>query len=277
MTDHANPFPTANPEPVVLSVIVPCRNVADHIDTLVDRTLRTFDKLKISAELVLVDDGSRDATWERIDAQRAQDVRVSGVQHENNQGIATAYLSGAAAASGQLICLIGADLQHSPEDIALLYRCYLQELPDMVQAVRGSRAEGHRLRFISRGLNGLGNYIFGMNLQDHQSRLILCRRDVFRAMMRRRGNYKYYHRLMILAAVQRSYHVQEVETNFQPRPAGTSWLSCFPFSAALRTVWEMFRFRAELRSEGTPQSPTHEVPWPMTTLVDTAGGNLERG
>ena len=123
-------------DPRVLTVIAPCFNEQDNIGLLVKRALATFDDMATSAEMVLVDDASTDETWTRIQEQTLRDDRIRGVRHDANQGIVAAWHTGIQAARCKLICTIDADLQNRPEDIARLYKCYLRELPDMIQAVR---------------------------------------------------------------------------------------------------------------------------------------------
>ena len=75
--------------PIVLTVIAPCFNEEANIPALVNRTLKVFDVMGIAAELLLIDDGSSDRTWERISECCASDTRVRGVQHTCNLGIET--------------------------------------------------------------------------------------------------------------------------------------------------------------------------------------------
>ena len=75
---------------VTLSVIAPCFNEEGNIDALVDRTLGTFDELKIEGELILVDDGSQDHTWQRIETRRGLDRRVCAQRQHVNCGIEAA-------------------------------------------------------------------------------------------------------------------------------------------------------------------------------------------
>ena len=74
-------------EAPVLSVIAPCFNEELNVDNLVARTLASLDALPVPAELILVDDGSRDATWARIEALEKAHDRVRGFRHAKNKGI----------------------------------------------------------------------------------------------------------------------------------------------------------------------------------------------
>jgi len=103
---------------VELSVIAPCYNEEHNVETLVRRTLDTFKAMGVRGELVLIDDGSRDRTWERItEAMEAHPQEVRGVRHIKNRGIEGGWSSGLDNASADVICLIDSDLQNRPEDI----------------------------------------------------------------------------------------------------------------------------------------------------------------
>ena len=229
----------------VLSVIAPCFNEQGNIDLLTDRTLTVIDKMDVAAELLLVDDGSSDGTWERIARRAALDARVRGVKHPRNRGIEHAWRTGLRAASGELVCLIDADLQNRPEDIPKLYSAYLRELPDVVQGVRHPVAGARQRHLFSRGLNVLLNLAFRMRLRDSKSGFILCRRNVLADLLRHRLNYRYFQSFIGVAAASEKYTIAEVDTDFDRRNAGKSFLGRFPIGVSLRVCWELLEFRSE--------------------------------
>lgn len=253
---------------IVLSVIAPCFNEQDNVDPLVDRTLAVFDAAKITAELVLVDDGSTDETRERIRRRAQAEARVLDAGHTSNSGIEAAWRTGLEAATGELICLIDADLQNRPEDIAKLYRTYLRELPDIVQAVRHPVRGVRRCRMFSRGLNFLLNLVFGTRLRDNKSGFILCRRDVMVNLLRHRSGYRYFQSFIGVAAAVQGYTIAEVDTDFDVRTAGESFLSRFPVGVSLHILWELLNFRLETwsmaRRRGTRGQRRWTVPYPIT-------------
>jgi len=239
------PTSHVGPGDIVLSVIAPCFNEEANVDPLVDRMIAAFDALNVPAELLLVDDGSRDATWERVSARAAVDPRVRGFRHDANRGIEGAWRTGLEAAKGHLACLIDADLQNRPEDVIQLYKAYLRDLPDLVQAVRHPERKLRRCRMFSRGLNFLLNAVFGMRLRDNKSGFVLARREALRELLRHEGKYRYFQSFIGAAAGVRDYIITEVDTDFDLRHAGKSFLSRFPILVSYRIVREMFRYRRE--------------------------------
>ncbi len=257
---------------VVLSVIAPCFNEEGNIEALVDRTLATFDSLGIAGQLFLVDDGSRDETWNRITARVQADSRVHGIRHQSNRGIEAAWQSGLEQSAGRLVCLIDADLQNRPEDIEKLYRAYLRDVPELVQAVRHPVRGVRRCRLFSRGLNLLLNFVFGMRLRDNKSGFLLARREVMNELLRNDGGYRYFQSFVGAAAGVRGYGITEVDTEFDARHAGTSFLSRFPILVSLRIIREMIRFRRE--TWHLSRSMRKQRDWFLAaSMTDSAGAN----
>ncbi len=248
MSTQDTRLPRAGAEPVVLSVIAPCFNEQDNVELLTARTLGVFEEMGIAAQLLLVDDGSTDATWERIEQCSRGSSQVHGIRHVSNRGMEAAWHSGLEGASGELVCLIDADLQNRPEDIPRLYRAYLRELPDLVQGIRHPVSGARHRHLFSRGLNLLLNLTFRMSLRDSKSGFVLCRRDVLPRLLRHRFEYRYYQSFIGVAAHTQCYTIAEVNTDFDKRHAGDSFLARFPFAVSLRICWELMKFKVETRS-----------------------------
>ena len=258
-------------ESPALSVIAPCLNEEGNIDCLVSRTLASFDGLRIPAELILVDDGSTDRTWTAICESAARDPRVRGVRHDANRGIEAAWRSGMDASPAGLLCLIDADLQNQPEDIARLYQTYIRELPDLVQGVRHAAPGARSRQLFSRVLNFLLNAGFGMHLRDNKSGFILCRREVLASILRHRRRYRYFQSFLGVAAGHRGYTVAEIDTAFAPRHSGRSFLGRFPVLVSLRILWELCKFRFETWRESGASRSSLAPTWRSAPLSNAAG------
>jgi len=234
---------------VSLSVIAPCYNEEGNVDRLADRTLATFEAMGVEGELVLVDDGSSDATWARISARVERDERVRGLRHARNRGMESAWRTGVAAARSTCVCLIDADLQNRPEDVGRLYEAFVRGEGEVIQAVRHAVAAARHRYVFTKGLNFLLNCMFGMHARDNKSGFILCRREVLADLLRHRYGYRYYQSFIGAVAHSRGYRIGEVDTVFESRCAGRSFLGQ-PLRASLRILWEMLKFRWETWTEG---------------------------
>jgi phenylacetate-CoA ligase len=227
-----------------LSVIAPCYNEELNVATLVERMRAAFASLGAPAELVLVDDGSRDATWACIERAMADDPWVRGERHPKNRGIEGGWRTGLRLSRAPLVCLIDSDLQNRPEDIARLFEAYQREQPDIVQAVRHPKGLKQRM-FFSRALNHILNLSFGMRLRDNKSGFILCRREVLEDVLDHRYQYRYFQSFLGVSAGVRGYRFAEVDTDFERRLAGESFLSNYPIAVSIRIMGELLKFRAE--------------------------------
>lgn len=239
--------------PARLTVLAPCFNEAANVATLAERTLAALDRAGIAAELVLVDDGSSDATWDHILMQQQRDPRVRGVRLPVNQGIEGAWRSGLRAAAGEVVCLIDADLQNRPEDIPALHAAFVRGDGEVIQGIRHAATGLSRHRVFTRGLNWLLNVICRTNLRDHKSGFILCSRETLAAILRHRYDYRYFQALIGVSAAARGFTMAEVDTTFDPRLRGQSFLPRFPIRASFTIVWELLKFRCETARQRSPR------------------------
>ncbi len=121
-----------------LTVVVPAFNEEDNLGPLTERLASSLEGCVSSYEVVIVDDGSKDATWERIAVLAAADARVRGIRLARNFGHQCAVTAGVDAAHGEAVVLIDADLQDPPEVIPQLIEKWREGF-EVVYAQRESR------------------------------------------------------------------------------------------------------------------------------------------
>ena len=237
--------------PEGLSVIAPCFNEEANVAVLSERSLAAFQSLPIPAELLLIDDGSSDGTWKAIEQVSAQNAAVRGGRHVRNRGIVGGWKTGLELARYELVCLIDSDLQNRPEDIPRLMQAWLEHAPDIVQAVRNPQPNEVRSVF-SRGLNLILNASFGMKLADNKSGFILTRRSTLLELLQDAQGFRYFQSLLGAAAGVRALRFHEVQTQFDRRQAGTSFLGRYPIRVSARVLAEVLRYRIHtLRRRGS--------------------------
>ena len=273
MEPAPSPAPT---EPIELSVLVPCLNEELNIPELTERILRTFDVGAFPGEVVLVDDGSTDGTARVIRGMmEAHPGRVVGVFHPRNMGIAEGWKSGARAASGKLVATIDADLQYQPEDLLRLRRELYEHSVDVVQGWRSAvgRARGQRYT-LSRGLNHVLNRLFSMDLQDNKSGFVVCAREVFEDLCTYRGSYFYWQSFVMVAAHAKGYSYKQVETLFEERRQGTSFLAgSNALKASAKSLADLVTGAVEYRVSAPPPDPATQFlrRHPVVDLTPPAG------
>ena len=244
---------TTTPE---LSVIVPCLDEEPNLPELVLRVGATFSRGGFEGELVIVDDGSTDGSPALLEALRREHAFVVVRRHASNRGIAQAWKTGLAASRGRLVSILDADLQYQPEDLLRLRRELYESHVDIVQGWRSTvgRARGPRY-YWSRGLNTLLNGAFGMDLRDNKSGFLVCPREVLADLLSYRGHYHYWQTFLMVAAHARGYTYKQVETLFEPRRAGKSFLDDIPVKSIARTFSDLGRGLLEYRLRTQRRDP----------------------
>jgi len=218
----------------ILSVIAPCYNEAQNIPELVERLQNVFTKKNINGEIILINDASKDNTGEIINRFANQFQNITACHHKKNKQIVGSWKTGLAASRGEYVCIIDSDLQYLPEDVWRLYREIKITRSDIVQGFRSSIGRVRGLIFhLSRGLNFMLNFLFSMRLRDNKSGFIVCRREVLEDILRYRYKYKYFQTFITIAAKAKGYTISEVETLFEQRRFGKSFVSKLP----IKVVW----------------------------------------
>lgn len=139
-TAHSRSKSHLVPKPLQsISVVAPCYNEQQVLPMFLSRVKETCDALAVPYEIVLVDDGSRDATWSIIAAEAQRDSRILGVRLRRNHGHQTALSAGIAAANGELLLLIDSDLQDPPELLADMLQVMGETSADVVYGQRRQR------------------------------------------------------------------------------------------------------------------------------------------
>ena len=136
----------------LISVVVPVFNEQDNVAHLVERLTKALDSLGNSYEVLLIDDGSRDATWIRIaDAAAHYHPRLRGLRLARQFGHQAALLAGLSRARGQAVVSMDGDLQHPPELIPELVKAWKQGAP-VVETRRHYNAQTSRFKKLSSAL-----------------------------------------------------------------------------------------------------------------------------
>jgi undecaprenyl-phosphate 4-deoxy-4-formamido-L-arabinose transferase len=152
-------------QPVFLSVVVPVFNEEANLATLFARTLPVLRAQGKSFELVLVDDGSRDGTLELLLDARAANPEVVVVSFVRNFGQHAAVIAGFAAARGEFVVTIDADLQNPPEEIPRLVAEY-EKGHDLVGTIRVGRQDSLFRKQASKLVNYMTRRMSGIKLHD---------------------------------------------------------------------------------------------------------------
>ena len=162
----------------MLSVILPSYNEETMIPIAAETISRILDEAAIPFELLFVDDGSRDKTWEQIQAAAAANPRVVGVHFSRNFGKEAAMFAGLEHARGDCCAVLDCDLQHPPEKLLEMYRLWEQgfEVVEGIKEDRGEESGFHK--FAANSFYGLISRATGMNMADSSDFKLLDRKVV---------------------------------------------------------------------------------------------------
>lgn len=257
-----------------LSVCAPCYNEAENIPELVDRIQAVLSNKKIEGEIVLVNDASTDNSAQVVGEIAKHYSNIIYLEHQTNKGIAEAWKTALKKATGSYICLIDADLQYLPEDIYRLYREIKFSNVDLVQGWRShiGRYKGIRY-YLSIILNFILNTLYGMQQKDNKSGFIICKREVLKDILNHRFNYHYFQTFITVAAKSKGYSIREVETLFEKRILGHSFMSDFPVRLILSVLMDnikgFFEFRVFHKKLMLLESFLRENPTTYSTKADS--------
>lgn len=200
------------------SVVIPVYNEQESLDELVRRCLAACDKTGRPYEIVLVDDGSRDASRERIEAAAAAHTgRIVGVFLNRNYGQHAAVMAGLSEAKGQVVVTLDADLQNPPEEIPKLL-AKIEEGYDVVGSVRTPRQDTAFRRLSSYLVNRAARRATGVKMNDYGCMLRAYRRHIVDAML------ECHERSTFIPVLANSFarSTAEVEVSHSQRAAGGS-------------------------------------------------------
>ncbi|MEO5815855.1 MAG: glycosyltransferase [Gemmatimonadaceae bacterium] len=240
MTDEraVTPLVARRRSGVDVSVLVPAKDEADNLIPFMDLAAQAFAADPGTRyEVVVIDDGSTDDSWEVLQRLQTQYPFLRAVRHRSRRGIADALRTGYLNSSGPVLVFYPADLQFKPEDIPRLVRPILDGDADMVTGFKEGKYEK---AFVSSIYNGLSRALFNVPVKDLNS-VKAYRREIMDALPVRPD----WHRFMIVIAAEQGFTVTEIPVPLYPRHAGKSkfGLSRIPIGVLdMLSVWFELKF-----------------------------------
>lgn len=200
-----------------LSVVIPVYDEAESLFGLHDELCAVAEAAGYDVEIVLVDDGSRDDSWARIEELARRDPRVRGIRFRRNFGKAAALTAGFDAATSPTVVTLDADLQDRPAEIPKLL-ARLDEGLDVVSGWKVDRRDPWHKRWPSKAFNFLVGLMTGVRLHDHNCGLKCYRREVVEEVRL----YGELHRFIPVLAAARGFKVGETPVEHRARTHGRS-------------------------------------------------------
>jgi len=210
------PRPSGQRPPAV-SVVIPAKDEEENLPLLIEKLAEQFRRGRLRGEVILVDDGSTDGTYEIARAGSAQHRWLRVRRHGVNRGLTEALKTGFDSARNDIMVFWPADLQYMPEDIPRL----VSRFDDDLDVVTGWKQGRYGLkRLVSYIYNLASRLLFGVEVHDLNS-VKAFRREVIRRIPWRKD----WHRYMVVWAADQGFRIGEVKIKLYPRHRGISKFS----------------------------------------------------
>jgi len=207
----------------LVSVVIPVFNEEVTVGNVVTRTKKALEKMGVTYEVLVVDDGSDDSSAEIAEERKATVLRTV------HQGKGFALRSGFRHAKGELVITLDADGSHKPEEIPLVLRYLMENRADFVVGSRFSNSEDNKTKIpkINRTgnklFNNLTGYLTGVKITDSQSGFRAIRASLIKRMKLRSRGYEVESE-MLVKALKMDARVTETPISFDQRTVGNSKL-----------------------------------------------------
>lgn len=203
-----------------LSIIVPLLNEAESLRELHGKIQQALQEVKEpplgEVEIIFVDDGSTDGSFDVLQELRAADARVKIVQFRRNFGKSAALAEGFRRARGEYVITMDADLQDDPFEIKNLIRALEEGGFDLVSGWKKKRRDPFIKRFTSKIFNTVTSFLTGVHLHDMNCGLKIYRREVVKSVQ----VYGQRHRFIPVLAAQEGFRVGEIAVQHHARKYG---------------------------------------------------------
>lgn len=204
-----------------LSVVIPLYNEADSLQLLFDRLNSTMQDAGISYEVIFVDDGSTDNSWEIIKQLQQSYSQVHALRFGINYGKSAGLQCGFAKAQGRVVATMDADLQDAPEELPEMYRMIVEEDYDLVSGWKKKRYDPKLTKNIpSKLFNATARKVSGIhNLHDFNCGLKIYKQEVVKSIELFNDMHRY---IPILAKNAGFSKIGEKVVQHAPRAFGKS-------------------------------------------------------
>ncbi len=193
------------------SVVVPAFNEEDNVDILLREIVTAFDEFELDGEIILVDDGSTDSTFEKALPYKGRYPFLKVVRHPLNLGKTEAILTAADLSESPILVVLDADLQYSPREIPR----FLEKIREGYDIVTGRKVGNYEKRGISYIYNALCRKLFNVPIRDMNSMKSFRKEILDELTLRHDG-----HRFFVALACQLGYSVTEIDVTLYPRERG---------------------------------------------------------
>lgn len=200
-----------------ISVLIPIYNERENLEPLIEELEQVLVQMEVSYEVIIVDDGSRDGSFEIIEKITQEHPHVIGIRLRKNFGQTAALVAAIDHAQGELLIPMDGDLQNDPNDIPKMVQV-ARKGNDIVSGWRKNRQDRFLRSWVSKVANKLIGWFFNLKLNDFGCSLKVYRAEALKNLQIYRG----MHRFLPAVASWEGATVVEMEVNHRKRQSGKS-------------------------------------------------------
>ncbi|MCA9176790.1 MAG: glycosyltransferase family 2 protein [Planctomycetales bacterium] len=203
---------------MLLTVVIPVYNEAESLSELHAQLTKVASENDYRLQIIMVDDGSSDGSWEQIQRLAEQDPQVEAIRFRRNFGKAAALDAGVKMARGKFLLTMDADLQDDPAEIPRFIEQMGEDDLDVVSGWKKRRLDPWHKTWPSKVFNWLVSWLTKVRLNDHNCGFKCYRPEVFNEVRL----YGEMHRFVPVLAAAKGWRVGEIPVHHRPRQHGHS-------------------------------------------------------
>ena len=246
-----------------LSIVVPLYNEEESVEPLVQKLFAATSEVEVEypSEILLVDDGSSDATWPKVELLKSNVPNLRGIKFRRNYGQTSAMVAGFDHAKGEIIVTLDGDLQNDPSDIPKLIS-KIEEGYDIVSGWRKDRRDHFSRVLPSKIANAIISITTGVHLHDYGCSLKAYRAHCVKSL----HAYGEMHRFFPALASMTGARITEIPVNHYPRQFGTSK---YGFDRIFKVLSDIFSINLIIRFSSMPLKgfSLFAAPFALLTLL----------
>ena len=204
----------------LLSVVIPVYNESSLIDELFKRVLVSVKKITEDFEIIIVDDGSQDNTWNSIENEAKSENRIKGIKFSRNFGHHYAITAGLHNSNGEWVVVMDGDLQDRPEVIPELYK-KAQEGFDVIFVSRQNRPEKLYYQIAQKIFYWILRSLSGIDFDSRQANFSMINKKVVEAFKKFPENARFYGSTIKWLGFKRSFIVADHGVRYSGKPSYT--------------------------------------------------------
>ena len=202
-----------------VSIIMPALNEEKNIDQALSNVISSFDRLNISGEIVVINDGSTDGAQAAVDRRVKERSHIRVIHHETRQGIGASFWEGVLAANGEIVTMVPGDAENDSYEI-LRYLPLMEHVDVVVPYAYNANVRSRGRLWLSRTYTRVMNFSFGMTLHYYNG-TALYRTSVLDGITLESSGFFYAAELLV-KTIHRGYLFAEVPYALLSRASGVS-------------------------------------------------------